>query len=538
MTLVSWTSESRQLDCRVCELSGQGELIATITALAEIDLPVIRCSRCRSIQLRNEARDSSPTDASVDLYVEAGVGIGAIADSLGMADLSRVSRFLDVGCNYGFALDLARFLYGWDVLGVEPSLAARRGASELGLDIRDEYLDEKSAVGGGFDLILASEVVEHVSDPIAFLRAIAQRLAPDGQLILTTPAAEMVDQGIPEPEVLSAISPGYHVFLASQSGLEQLLRRAGFTAVRVERERGSLRAVASAGENGVRPNTPISATQRESYLRHSASAAPKGTALALGMSVRYLRSLVARGDFGDHRAAARLVRKEFARRYGIHLSKPRFLSARIAASHEAPPWSLSGAAFALGMIELSHERRPERAAAFFELSHTAARRWCAVVQVADLDSVDLLFQSAYHRALALSRFDSDAATAAVLSLGESLDAHSSARQSVLARRECRVYVEIASRGTVAEGGELEARVDGAARALAVSTDTDDLMAGLDALLCLAMAAVQRGRLDEARARFSECERLAALGSAEPHGRSVARSCRAHLEALGDDGSAS
>jgi len=532
VSLVSWTSQSRPIHCRVCEFDGSGELVATVTALAEIDLPAVRCPECGSVQLRDEALDSSPSDASVDGYVEGGVGLGAIADSMSLADLTRVRRFLDVGCNYGFALDLGRFLFDWDVVGVEPSLAGRRGAVELGLDIRDEYLVENSQLGEPFDLILASEVVEHVTDPVGFLRAIAAHLAPGGQAVLTTPAAEIVQQGMPESEVVAAISPGYHVFIASQRGLELLLRRAGFTTVKVDRVRGSLRAVASVDDTPI-VSTPIDGEQLDSYLAHAASSAPRGSALQLGMAVRSLRSLVARGDFSTYRDAVSAVRKAFVRRYHMRVTDPAALTSKLRSDSETPPWSLAGAAFALGMIELSHRERPVRASQYFELSNTAARLWRSAAQVADLDTVDLLFQSAYHRALALSRVDAEAATSAVLSLGEWLDPTVEDRAAVLARRECRVFVEIAARGAVAPGGELERRVDARSRTLAASPDRDDRMAGLDAMLVLGLAALQRGRTEEARDRLSECERMASSVGADDHARSVARSCRDHLDALPD-----
>ena len=95
-------------------------MIAKVTALAQHDLPLVRCPECLSIDILELPLDSSPTDASVDGYVEAGAGISTIAEALVLVDPARVKRFLDVGCNYGFALDVGRKLFHWEVLGVEP----------------------------------------------------------------------------------------------------------------------------------------------------------------------------------------------------------------------------------------------------------------------------------------------------------------------------------------------------------------------------------------------------------------------------------
>ena len=48
---------------------------------------------------------------------------------------------------------------------------------------------------GQFDLITCMEVIEHVADPAAFVKALARRLAPDGLLILSTPNAHRAGRG-------------------------------------------------------------------------------------------------------------------------------------------------------------------------------------------------------------------------------------------------------------------------------------------------------------------------------------------------------
>ena len=96
---------------------------------------------------------------------------------------------LDVGCGAGLLAEpLARL--GAKVVGLDasPDLieAARAHASAQGLGI-DYRAGDIAALEGKFDLITCMEVIEHVADPAAFTSALAERLAPDGLLILSTP---------------------------------------------------------------------------------------------------------------------------------------------------------------------------------------------------------------------------------------------------------------------------------------------------------------------------------------------------------------
>ena len=100
-------------------------------------------------------------------------------------------KILDIGCGGG--------------LLAEPM--ARLGASVTGIDVTDSAIDvakvhaktmqlsinyqaitaeELAASGVIFDVIYASEVIEHVVDRPIFIKAIAQMLAPNGVVIITT----------------------------------------------------------------------------------------------------------------------------------------------------------------------------------------------------------------------------------------------------------------------------------------------------------------------------------------------------------------
>lgn len=104
-------------------------------------------------------------------------------------------RILDLGCGRGWLTDLlAR--HG-EVTGADPVAAAIEAARRLfpERDFRTGGSAEMVAGGaaGGFDLVVSSEVIEHVPDAAkpGFLADAATLLAPSGHLLLTTPRGEL-----------------------------------------------------------------------------------------------------------------------------------------------------------------------------------------------------------------------------------------------------------------------------------------------------------------------------------------------------------
>jgi 2-polyprenyl-6-hydroxyphenyl methylase / 3-demethylubiquinone-9 3-methyltransferase len=149
-------------------------------------------------------------------------------------------RALDVGCGAGLLTEPLTRL-GARATGVDaaPELiaAAREHAAAMGLDIdyRERTVEETE---GQFDLVTAMEVVEHVADPGAFLKALAKRLAPGGLLILSTPNATgwsrlmMITLG----EGFGRIPKGTHDFgkFLGPERMQQLLADAGLKCLDVE----------------------------------------------------------------------------------------------------------------------------------------------------------------------------------------------------------------------------------------------------------------------------------------------------------------
>ena len=98
---------------------------------------------------------------------------------------------LDIVCGGGLLSEPMRRM-GATVMGLdadESGLAvARRHAEESGLEIdyRAGSAEDLAASGATFDIVLAMEVVEHVADRAAFMRAAAGLTRPGGLLVAAT----------------------------------------------------------------------------------------------------------------------------------------------------------------------------------------------------------------------------------------------------------------------------------------------------------------------------------------------------------------
>ena len=99
-------------------------------------------------------------------------------------------RILDIGCGAGLLCEPFTRL-GAQVIGVDPSAtniaAAKLHAdkAQLSIDYRCTTVEEMD-VRERFDIVLAMEVVEHVSDVGMFLNRCAAMLKPGGMMVIST----------------------------------------------------------------------------------------------------------------------------------------------------------------------------------------------------------------------------------------------------------------------------------------------------------------------------------------------------------------
>ncbi|MBK3733626.1 methyltransferase domain-containing protein [Azospirillum brasilense] len=414
---IDWnTSSAAPIDavCPACADTSPKSVRLTVHSAVPPNplLPLALCGRCGTAffpTLRQPEYESAhATEAALAFYLEQGAGIDVMAEPLSAIDPSKVRRYLEIGCGFGFSLDVARTVFGWSVQGIDPGFAARAGRDLLGLDISSTYLRTPADAGPDpFDLVLCSEVVEHIFEPLGFLTILRGVLAPGGTLLLTTPNAGAIAPDTAAGILVPLLSPGYHVTLYSREGFEALLRRAGFTAVSVSEHGPTLRATAAMVEGTADLSRRLDRARYLEYLEERSRTIAADTPLGLGLRYRRLKELVHAGRFAEAREAAAPVLDACRTRWGLELDNPESLPsmgdwpADIAGFHDRAPFSLCGILYCLGMTAWLHDDDRERARLYFQAAGEAGERARAALQAAGADdgeTDDLAWRARGHAA--------------------------------------------------------------------------------------------------------------------------------------------
>lgn len=288
----SGTPDRIALSCPVCGAAGPHPVVLR-QARAAGGAPhvLVRCMGCTACVFQDRTTPDYANQAESELfqqmYLEQNAGIHHMVGVLFRLEDSGAGSLLDVGCGFGYPVDLAAKVLGWRACGVDPAHYAEIGARLLQVDLRHEYLTDASALGEPFRLVMGSEVIEHIPAPYSFIALLRRWMQPGATLVLTTPNADTLTPGQDPANLVCMLSVGAHVILYSARAIEVLLRRSGFAHIHTEAAGDTLVAFASDQPLRFDANAPARhLAGYRAYLQHLVATAEPGRPLWNGAAGR------------------------------------------------------------------------------------------------------------------------------------------------------------------------------------------------------------------------------------------------------------
>jgi len=144
-----------------------------------------------------------------------------------------VQRLIDIGAGYGIFLDEWKKRFPEvEAVAVEPSVSLAQECRAKGFQVKESIAENVTGLDGFADLAVCFEVLEHVDDPLAFVKVLKNMVRPGGYVFVSTLCIDGFDlQTLWEKS--TQISPPHHINFLSVRGFESLFERGGLEEVDV-----------------------------------------------------------------------------------------------------------------------------------------------------------------------------------------------------------------------------------------------------------------------------------------------------------------
>lgn len=140
---------------------------------------------------------------------------------------------IDVGAGYGIFLEeWRRCSPDAHVIAIEPSKHLAEVCKSKGVEVVEAIAENVVGHNGSADLVVCFEVLEHVYDPVEFVKTLASFAAPGGYLLVSSLGVDGFDiQTLWERS--NSISPPHHINFMSVDGFKRLFERAGLVDIEI-----------------------------------------------------------------------------------------------------------------------------------------------------------------------------------------------------------------------------------------------------------------------------------------------------------------
>ncbi len=143
-------------------------------------------------------------------------------------EFKRGGSLVEIGCAYGFFLDLAKDYF--KVKGYEISAVAADYARGMGLDVETSDFSRAEMEPGSADVVVMWDVIEHLMHPDRHIKKAAWVLKEGGLLCMTTGDIESLNARF-RKDRWRLIHPPTHLHYFSRRTLGLLMERNGFETI-------------------------------------------------------------------------------------------------------------------------------------------------------------------------------------------------------------------------------------------------------------------------------------------------------------------
>lgn len=158
---------------------------------------------------------AGPSEKDLRVQKARAENLVKLLNDMGIED---VDRYVDVGSSAGLLMEKVQKSFNCQVVGVEPGDAYREYAIGRGLTVYEDLNQINSPEEKRFDLVSMIHVLEHIPDPVDYLRELRERFfAKSARLLVEVPNLYAHDCF----EVA-------HLTSFSRETLAQILKKAGF----------------------------------------------------------------------------------------------------------------------------------------------------------------------------------------------------------------------------------------------------------------------------------------------------------------------
>jgi 2-polyprenyl-3-methyl-5-hydroxy-6-metoxy-1,4-benzoquinol methylase len=214
--------------CNICgQESGsdveQALVRSNVRKFASEQFAIWRCAHCKSIHARDEV-DLAHYYADYPFHKLKETKVDWMLQAMYRNLLSRLrdagigpeSSLIDYGCGSGQFLSFLR----------------TSGFAQVnGYDEYSESYADKSVLSRAYDCVMTQDVIEHVPEPMTFVRTVHELARPGGVIVIGTPNAEAIDLAHPEERVHTLHQP-YHRHILSKRALTSLGKDLGWELLR------------------------------------------------------------------------------------------------------------------------------------------------------------------------------------------------------------------------------------------------------------------------------------------------------------------